>query len=440
MSSYATASRLIDRPDGHILDLATGLGRTPTGLVDHPDFFDGLLAHPDVAAAALLTIADVAANRYADLGQAARLASLDPVVTAGGDRLRFEAFSACNGVYARFDLLPDGIDAGRVGAGTTNVDINQPLRFALAGIGRSELLHLGVGAEGLRVSTPDQHHEEREVDLPDRWVRGMAETALLLRDVTPVASLRSPAIGQMLAELPPGPGPGPTLYLRPTPRGLRPSPIDGPGTVRLAGTTRLGAASRIVRFASRLDVFTGPHGSSAWTFSVPGGRVMLFLTSSPWRGFSGEGALLGLLTSGRSQELGQRILEQLAWEPFIDTDALVAATGSEPGAIETGLAWLAASGRIGFDLAERSWFHRELPLDTEEALLRRNPRLRGARRLVEADAVSGDTPTWQVRGDQATYEVILADRHHCTCPWEQEHAGTRGPCKHILAVLVATNG
>ena len=440
MSTYATASRLIDRPGGHVLDLATGLGRTPTGLVDHPNFFDGFLARPDVAAAALLTIADVAASRYADLGQAARLASLDPVVTAGGDRLRFEAFSACNGVYARFDLLPDGIDAGRVGAGTTNVDINQPLRFALAGIGRSELLHLGVGAEGLRVSTPDQHHEEREVDLPDRWIRGMAETALLLREVTPVATLRSPAIGQLLAELPPGSGPGPTLYLRPTPRGLRPSPIEGPGTVRLAGTTRLSAAARIARFASRLDVHTGPHGSSAWTFDVPGGRVLLFLTSSPWRGFSGEGALLGLLTAGRSQEHGQRILEQLAWEPFIDTDALAAATSLEPGAVETGLAWLAASGRIGFDLAERSWFHRELPLDTEEALLRRNPRLRGARRLVAADAVSGEPPRCHVRGDNATYEVVLTDRHHCTCVWEREHAGTRGPCKHILAVLIATNG
>jgi hypothetical protein len=440
VSSYASASQLIERPGGHLLDLATALGRTPTGLVDHPDFFDGLLARPDVAAAALLTIADVAASRYADLGQAARLANLDPVVTAGGDRLRFEAFSACNGVYARYDLLPGGIDAGRVGAGTTNVDINQPLRFALASVGRSELLHLGVGADGLRISTPDQDHLERQVDLPDRWIRGLAETPMLLREVTPVATLQGPAIGQLLAGLPAGAGPGPTVFLRPTPRGLRPSPTEGPGVVRLAGTARLGAAARIVRFTTRLDIHAGPHGTSAWSFELPGGRLLLFLTSSPWRGFSGEGSLLSLLTAGRSEEHGRTILERLAWEQLIDPNALARVTGLEASAVEAGLAWLAASGRIGYDLAEHSWFHRELPLDTQEALVRRNPRLSGARRLADTGAVSGGPTTWQVRSGDRTYDIVLGEQHRCTCAWGQEHHGTRGPCKHVLAVLLTTNG
>ena len=93
-------------------------------------------------------------RRYADLGLAKRLANLDPVVTASGDRLRFESFSACNGVYARFDLMPDGIDSGEVGFGTTNVDINPPLRAALASVPRGELLHLAVGSDELRVVHP----------------------------------------------------------------------------------------------------------------------------------------------------------------------------------------------------------------------------------------------------------------------------------------------
>ncbi|WP_205859537.1 SWIM zinc finger family protein [Phycicoccus flavus] len=25
----------------------------------------------------------------------------------------------------------------------------------------------------------------------------------------------------------------------------------------------------------------------------------------------------------------------------------------------------------------------------------------------------------------------------CTCRWEAEHAGSRGPCKHALAVLLS---
>ncbi len=34
----------------------------------------------------------------------------DPVVTSHEDRLRFESFSGCCGVYARLDVLPGGLD------------------------------------------------------------------------------------------------------------------------------------------------------------------------------------------------------------------------------------------------------------------------------------------------------------------------------------------
>ncbi len=440
MNSYASASQLIDRPGRQVLDLATALGRTPTGLVDHPEFFEGLLAYPDVAAAALLTIADVAAKRYADLGQAAMIAGLDPVVTSGGDRLRFESFSACNGVYARFDLLPDGIDTGRVSPGTTNVDFNQPLRFALANIGRGELLHLGVGAEGLRVATLDEHHIERPVQLPDRWIRGLAETPLLLQEVTHRASVQGPRITKLLVDLPVGEGPGPTAFLRATPRGIRAIPLESPDTVRVAGTARLGAARRISRFARRLDIYAGPHGTSAWNFELPGGRVLLFLTPSPWRGFSGEGSLLKLLTADRSEQHAHTVLQQLNWAQQIETASLARATGLDSADVDSGLAWLAASGKVGFDVAGQHWFHRELPLDTRDALVRRNPRLSGARRLEEAGAVSGGPITWHVESSESTYVVTNEgrNRNRCTCAWEREHHGQRGPCKHILAVLLAT--
>ncbi len=439
MNSYASVSQLIDRPGGHVLDLATALGRTPMGLVDHPDFFEGILAYPDVAAAALLTIADVAARRYADLGQSAMLANLDPVVTSGGDRLRFESFSACNGVYARFDLLPEGIDTGRLNPGTTNVDFNQPLRFALANVGRAELLHLGVGADGLRVDTLDEHHLERPVQLPDRWIRGFAETPLLLQGVTPRATVQGPRITKLLVDLPVGEGPGPTVYLRPTPRGLRTSPLEGPDTVRVAGTARLGAARRISRFASRLDISAGPNGTSAWSFELPGGRLLLFLTPSPWRGFSGEGSLLKLLTADRSEQHAQTVLQQLNWAQQIDTASLTQTTGLKRDDVDSGLAWLAASGKVGFDLAGQTWFHRELPLDTRDALVHRNPRLSGARRLADAGAVSGGPTRWHVESSESTYDITYEGRHRCTCAWEREHQGQRGPCKHILAVLLATN-
>src|SRR5207244_2600771 len=102
-----------------IAESAVALRPRPVGLAE----VFAWLTRPDVAAAALLAVADVAATTYADFGLAKRIAHLDPVVTASGDRLRFESFSACNGVHARFDLLPAGIDSGEAGFGSTNVDI-----------------------------------------------------------------------------------------------------------------------------------------------------------------------------------------------------------------------------------------------------------------------------------------------------------------------------
>jgi hypothetical protein len=424
------------------LDLVTGWGRTPSGLGASPGFFSGTVTRPDVLAAAILAVADVAATTYADRTRtAASLLGQDPVLTAGGDRLRFESFSICNGVHARFDLLPDG-HVGSVGFGTTNVDINRPLRAALAGVARSDPLHLAVGSEGLHVSTQTEDHQEPPVDLPDRWVRGLAEVPLLLHDAIPVATLHGAEAARFLRSLPRA-LPGPSLHLSPSPRGLRPSLHTGPGSITLAGAGRLAAAARLAHHASRLDIWAGPTGCSAWSLEVPGGRLLLFLTPSPWRGFSGEGSLLRLLARDNSPFHGRRLLRWMAWEPVIDRTALARASGLDSDQIDAGLAWLAASGRAGYDLAENEWFHRELPLDAENVLRARHPRLAGAARLVGSGAitqVATTPPAWRVATSDRTYDVILDAtddyRHRCTCRWMTEHGHTRGPCKHILAVLL----
>src|SRR6478736_1741180 len=80
-----------------------GLGlSTSGGREEHPYFFRGFLENPEQSARALLAIADVSRSRYFDPGRWARMK--DPVVTSNRSVLRFEAFSSCNGVYARFDV------------------------------------------------------------------------------------------------------------------------------------------------------------------------------------------------------------------------------------------------------------------------------------------------------------------------------------------------
>lgn len=439
MSGYGAASALANGPAGRRLGLETATALTPAGLVERPRFFSGFPARPEVLTAGLLAVADVAATTYADFGQAQRIANLDPVVTASGDRMRFESFSGCNSVHARLDLLPEGIDEGEVGFGTTNIDINQPLRTALARMGSTTFLHLTVGPDEVRASTPDDQHVERKVALPDRWVRGLAEVPYVSAAMTVRAELASGAIGRFARELPRAGLPGPTVHLVPTTGGARLLPRAVPGSIEVPGTTRLRGMDRILRFATGLTLHADPHGATAWVFQLPGARLTLVLTAHPYRGFSGEGGLLLRLVDRDSETHGRALLPHLGWDPVVDQDRLAAAAGLPTDAVASGLAWLAASGRLGHDLTEAGWFHRELPVDAEQ-VVRRNPRLRNAQQLAATDGVRAAGPgEWRVRGTGTEHTVRSAPGSDlvCTCPWAEAHAAGRGPCKHVLAVVIA---
>lgn len=437
VGTYRHASEVGERAgEQHVL-LATGPAATPSGPVDHPVFADGLLARPDVAAAGLLAVADVAAARYADPGLTQRLeALLDPVVTASGDRLRFESFSACNGVHARLDLLPDALE-GEIGHGTTNVDVNPPLRAALAGMSRDGLVHLAVGADQLRLSTLEGTWVEREVDLPERWVRGLAEVPALVRDAVHVTTLPRGQAARFLGGLPRVAPPGPVQRLVPARDGLRPTLRDDSVAVTLAGTGRLRALARVLPHLQALEVHALPHGASAWVAHLPVARLTLVLSPGPYRAFSGEGSLLEALCDPAAERAGSALARALAWQPALDHGRLATASHVEPHDVEAGLAWLAACGRTGFDLTERRWFHRDLPVDAL-AVLRRNPRLVAARRLAVSGAVAGHGDGWTVRSGPEVYRVAVGDAgRRCDCAWAADHDAGRGPCKHVLATLLA---
>lgn len=127
--------------------LSTSGGTTRAGPAEHPRFFDGFLAHAEQTATGMLAVAQVARTRfYVPAGMlAAVLRAADPVVTSNGDRLRFESFSACCGVYARLDLLAGALDGTVLDTGTTNVDFNPAMRDALALVAGLDPIGLQVG-------------------------------------------------------------------------------------------------------------------------------------------------------------------------------------------------------------------------------------------------------------------------------------------------------
>ncbi|MFJ3097987.1 SWIM zinc finger family protein [Streptomyces hydrogenans] len=440
--AYARPSSLESTASGRLLGLETAGGLTPHGAEAHPRFFAGFLAAPQIAARGLLAVADVAAARY---HQRTRPGSLDPVVTGNGDRLRFESFSGCGGVYARLDVLDEGLGGAETGHGTTNVDVNDPLREALSRMSGTDPMYLRVGPEEMAVTTLGGSVVEKKVPLPDRWLRGFAEAQVVSARFDLRAELTGAEAVRFLRGLPRSQSRGRApLWVVQAGRTLRPTTRPGPGAVCLPGPDRLMALERVLRFATGLRVYgpvpDGLASASAWEMTLPGMRLTLTLSPDPSRGFSGEGGVLEALATDDAAADAELIAVLLAWEPRIDPADLAEESGLTADRVRAALTRLGTAGRVGYDVADAAYFHRELPYDADRAE-RHNPRLVAARRLVAEDAVSVDGDGVTVVSGERRYRVRESDGAlSCTCTWWAEHRGRRGPCKHALAVRMVRRG
>jgi DprA winged helix domain/SWIM zinc finger len=432
MATYAYAAESSLTADG--LNL-----QTSGGVAAHPHFFSGFMTAPRVAAAGLLAVAEVARSRYF---QRVDRASLDPVVTGSREMLRFESFSGCCGVYARMDVLPAGLDGRMPQHGTTNVDVNAPLRLALSRIRGVEPLHLSVGPEALEVSTMDGSIVERKVPLPPRWLRGFAEVQVIAAGMEPRATVDATQASAFLRALPHDRS---VMWVLPAGRGLRLTSRPAPGAVCLAAPGRLVALRGMLPHATSLTLY-GPgvradSGSmaSAWVLDSPAVRLTLTLSPEPYRGFSGEGAVLPGLSGDEVADDADLISAALAWDPVIDVDALATACGLPRDRVRRALTLLGTAGRVGFDVSEAAYFHRTMPFGVD-ADAKLNPRLAAARALVRDGAVRPvDSGAAEVRSGDAVYLVRFEDGQPlgCTCLWWGRYRGERGPCKHQLAVAIS---
>ena len=449
---YVTASAvgvLDGVPD---VRLATSGGVTPAGRVDHPRFFDGFLGHAEQMATGLLAVSRVARTRfYVPPGMlAAILRAADPVVTSNGDRLRFESFSACCGVYARLDALPGALDGPALATGTTNVDVNPPMRQALAGIAGLDALHLAVG-EDVTVTTAAGSVTEAKVPLPERWLKGFAEVQVAASTMQPVLEVPASEARRFLRSLPASsPARAAPLWAVPAGRGLRLTSRPGTGPAAcVAGPERLRVLEPALRFATALRAYapvTAPAGrpaASTWELVLADARLVVTLSPEVSRGFSGEGGVLRDLADPTSEDDADLVAALLAFEPRIDVGGLARDAALPPERVLRALGRLGAAGRVGYDAHEGAYFHRELPYDPA-ALEAMHPRLRDARALVDAGAVRSDpadASVVRVRSGDVEHVVRAgADGPRCTCPWYGKHRGDRGPCKHVLAAELVSRG
>ena len=444
---------------GSGLGLATAGGRSA-----HPYFFRGFVDNAALVARGMLAVAEVSRTRYFDAGAAQRMR--DPVVTSNRSVLRFEAFSACNGVYARLDVDEGALDAEYIDWGTTNVDVNEPLRAALSGIMTGEPLRLSVGDDALAVETMDAAVIERKVPLPNRWLRGFAEVQIDSSLMTPVLELDPAATRMALRDLPRQRTGNRPMWVKQSGRTVRLTPRPDPAAPAIVGPQRLAALGRMLPDARSLTIFTEPASdhdpnlrgpnlggaaamrSTGWIVGLSGARLTLLVSPELYRGFSGEGAVLTMLADDdlTGNGLVNAVSDRLAGQARLDPDTLAeVGVMGDTETVHRSLRILGAVGRVGHDLSS-GFFHRDLPFD-RTGLEDMHPRLVDARRLLaEGRVAPQDDGSTLVRSETRTrtgttnntYVVRPTDDGDtCTCRWFAKHHDERGPCKHILATQLA---
>ena len=410
------------------------------------EFFSGTVLYPQILARCFVVLADITSTRYF---QHVPANLRDPILSAQGDRLRAEVFSSCNGVYARVDLLEDGF-RGRIGFGTTNVDIGPQLRAALIDIKPQDDFKLTIGSEGLtsthretlgkNVMSMGEKIHERPVEMPDRWVRALGNTAEIHRDMIHIMTLKGMAAKGFLTTLPAATSVSKEGWLTPTPTGAKLVVRRSENTVFVSGLHRLSALKRImmhvndIKFYMLKDKTPGPL---LLEVGLPGARLTISLTEKPYVGYSGVGALLEALSSEETNDDAELIRQSLSFDAIIDEEKLRKTWGISQARVENALALLAVSGKIGYDVTEAAYFHRELPEDGKR-ILKDNPRLVGAKKLLNAVEATTDNH-WKVNSKEASYLVNYNPNAPitdgtCTCTWYLENLNRKGPCKHLLAV------
>jgi hypothetical protein len=231
-------------------------------------------------------------------------------------------------------------------------------------------------------------------------------------------------------------------WVVPSGRGLRLSSTSQADGVRVAGIERLRVLEKLARHAKSLRVFAEREtGTAALELLLETARFHLVLSPDVWRGFSGEGQALKALAGTKWQAALASVRAALRWETVVDLGALANRTELAQDSLQAALSALGARGLVGFDIQESAYFHRELPFDLS-AIEAHQPRLKAARKLLAAGQVrlhrqSKEECELYVAGTQVEHRVRLsasADGARCTCPWFSKYQGTRGPCKHILAV------
>ena len=420
-------------------------------------------------------------------------AILDPVITVHHDRIFFEAFSQDQSVYGMVMMDPDIFEAeGEIQTGTTNVDFTAWLWAALGELRTHKRTTFRIESGGFEVKTSEAGGRfEQKVELPVPWVRGflqlqgamaMPGTYLTVRPVDLLAALRY--LRYTKAKVSPRalryefiPGEDSRLVLEPWEHVVR---LKGsshnytePRIIRTWGRRRLRLIEPLLPFADSVDIYLKGRALPSF-YAVKMKGITFLLGLSGWSGQqwtdSGSFDLLSLCGDEEEDQL-QRALEILREKVVVSTSMLGEQMHIDKECSSRLLTRLCRQGMAVFDVVQRAFRHRELfekPVD-EHQVYPPNLQLERALKMVADGAVTvtdisphetrkvrklktpdGDIEReiiyreWQITGDSDSrehMEIVLNDTGRiifgtCSCPFFKENLLNRGPCEHMIALLM----
>lgn len=400
-----------------------------------PCFFWGKLNNPYLVARNLLSLSKVVAANYMPTGSALR----DPVITAGGNKLRLEAFSSCCSVYAKVDLLSEALDGEFLQQGTTNVDFNTQMISALSQIKKNENVFFSIGKKEVILQKKGESVVEKKVSLPLRWIKGMATVQLLSAEMEKAITLDKLQMQLLFRSIPNG-SVKDDYFL--SFRVKRPviSPIRTANSICIGAIHRLKLADSLLNLSTALSIYTlDSENAVAFQFHMKNMRFTLMLSRSFWRGFSGEGKSLENLV----EDIPNEWLEELdnyakIHEEFNLNDNVIKDLSKDD--FKNAATRLSAMGLLGFDLEEQVYYYRKLPfkLSRIESL---NPRYKNALKIIKKgnyELVKNEEETvLEVKGSGLIHKTIISEKQsRCTCTWYATHQNSRGECKHILVAKI----
>jgi hypothetical protein len=398
--------------------------------------------------------------------------ALDPIVSVQPDATFFEAFSLDESTYARVTLPHQLLESpDEPICGTTNIDFSLSLEREFARARSYRDLHLTVGSKTVSVDLGVSSVQEKKIDLPMSWVKGLVEVQAALSLDSELIDLSSAFVADLIARLQSerektGPrhllfilDPGHPVRVRVEPWGEEYVDLDSiySGTkrkeIKFWGRRRIRVLENLLPLVEKISVRLIDSGMpSFWSATLDGVKIDIGLsgwTSQNWAGKAKFSALMTKadLKSPKALE-ASRILSTNGRATVSSLSEKLKVTKKESQGL---LQALCLAGLALYDADDREYRWRQLFPEIDFNLENETSREErfGVKIFqeskystsIERDDQGLATVSIQVEIDEKVFNPkIVSDIDgrvsyaQCNCGFFNFNKMRLGPCRHIVAV------